>query len=132
MASRCCCLLSMESFLTFMSLYCSMSDSVDNLFSRLRIVNAWKPTMLLSSALSSMVLVALLTTSIACFDASSTESSSTSLYNQLIYFSFRTAVLTSTFTKLRHTSFEVVGLPLTIMYNSGSGKASSPLLVILT
>ena len=65
-----------------MSLYCSMSESVDSLFSRLRIVNAWKPAMSLSSALSSMVLVALLMASITCLDASSTESSSTSLYSQ--------------------------------------------------
>ena len=37
-----------------------------------------------------------------------------------------------TFTRLCHTTFEAVGLPLTIMYNSRSGKDCSPLLDFLT
>ena len=86
-----------------------------------------------SSALSSIVLEALLAISMTFFEISSTESSFISLYSQLISLSFYTAALTwSTMTRLRHTTLEVVGFPLTMMYNSGSGKEVFLLLGFLT
>ena len=55
---------------------------------------------------------------------SSTELSCTCLYNQLQDVNVLIAVLTwSTFTRLLHTTLLLVGLPLTMMYNSGLGRA---------
>ena len=124
MTSRYCWRLSMGSSLTLSNLYCSVSESVDNLLSKFRMVKAWKPWISSALALSSIVLLAFLTTSITFVAASSTDASSTSTYNQLVCFSVCMALFTAfTSTKVRQTVLLLVGLPFTMINNSGFGKA---------
>ena len=70
-----------------------MSESLTIFVSNLRIVNACKPCTSASVAFSSILHVALLTTSNTSFDDASIVSSSTFLYNQFISFNLSNAAL---------------------------------------
>ena len=87
----------------------------------------WKAAKSTSEAFSNIVLEGFSTTSTTFFDTSSSDASSTFLYNQFISLSFFMAYFIAfTSTNVCHTILFLVGTPFTIINNCGSGNATTP------